>query len=341
MIKSLQSLRFFFAVLIFLHHSAINWPAFGSFPVSFFLILSGFILMRGYGDRVCQMSFFTFFIKRMRRIYPTHLLCLVIALIVSLYIEKPINWLNTLPSFFVLQAWVPVQDVYFAGNSVAWYVSVCTFCYALFPFLAKVVKRNPMVVMLFSVGIYLTACLLVPLGFQHPILYINPLFRLVDFILGMWLYEMINKKQVENYMNKILDKSSTSKFFIESLPFILGLLAIVASLNMGNVFMLAAFWWAPSLIIIFIFYFLDSSPGFITRLLHHSFFVTLGSISYAFYMLHISILIINNYFMEIYPINYVLDGLVVLTIIVVIAYIVTYYYEPLFKKSNKTYNEKI
>ena len=333
MIKSLQSWRFFFALLIFLHHSAWNLPAFGSFPVSFFLILSGFVLMKSWGDRISTMTFKSFFSRRFLRIYPTYLLCLVFALIVSICIARPIDWIKTIPSFVMLQAWFPEKAIYFGGNSVSWYVSVIVFCYAVFPFLARVLKKMPDLVFI-PVCLYLCACLVIPKSCQHAFLYISPLFRSVDFILGMWLYECIENGRLREVKKSIVGLRTSLKLILEAGAFFICLLAIVLSLRFENAFTLAAFWWCPSLLIIAVFYIMDGDPGPLTRLLQNKVFVLLGAISYAFYLLHISILGINNYLMDIHPINYVVDGVLVLSVTIVLAYIVTYYFEPLFKKNS-------
>lgn len=337
MIKSLQSLRFLFALMIFLHHSALNWGALGAFPVSFFLILSGFVLMKGYGSRINDFSYFAFLKKRIQKIYPTHVLCLLIALLVSLIIVRPVNLLNTVPSFFMLQAWIPSKEVYFAGNSVSWYVSVIVFCYALFPLLVKCIKKYPTITMAVSVGLYIIAGFIVPEKLEHAVLYINPLFRIVDFILGMWLFEALESDRFSEVARKVSNLKTGSKFLLESIVFAISLLFIVVSLKIESQFTYAAFWWIPSLLIIYTFYTLDASPGPLTRVLHSKWLVTLGSISYAFYLLHISVLTLNDHLMDHHPINYLLDGIIVLTITVILAYIITNYFEPLFtkKKSNE------
>lgn len=85
MIRSLQSWRFIFALMIFLHHFPVDgkglFEAGGSCGVSFFLILSGFVMSAGYGEKVLQNDFNygNYFKKRLTRVYPLHLLCLCVA----------------------------------------------------------------------------------------------------------------------------------------------------------------------------------------------------------------------------------------------------------------------
>ena len=335
MIKSLQSLRFFFALMIFLHHSALNLLVFGAFPVSFFFILSGFVLMMGYGGRISSMSYGDFTLKRILRVYPTHILCLFIALFVSAIISYPIDWYNTLPSFFLIQAWIPLQEIYFAGNSVAWYVSDIVFCYLMFPLLVKVMKWNPSVSIVIVVICYLIGCFLIPSEYHHAFLYINPFFRVVDFMIGMWLCLILQQDFWIKVKDKMLKLGGWGKTLCESVPIIISFIAILISIKYENAFSYAVLWWVPSLVFIIIYSSLDSSPGLVLKLLQLKPLIVLGSISYAFYMLHRSILMVNNYLMNITPINYVLDGLIVLIVLIVLSYLVTYYFEPLFKKRRK------
>lgn len=87
MIRTLQSLRFLFVGMIFLSHFSYGTiPTFnfgGDCGVAFFFILSGFGISCGYGEHLLshQVTFRTFFLKRIIKLYPLHLLCLLAYLI--------------------------------------------------------------------------------------------------------------------------------------------------------------------------------------------------------------------------------------------------------------------
>lgn len=87
MIKSLNSLRFVFAFMIFLHHFSIGGSSVfregGNLSVTFFFILSGFVLAYSYGDNIFrkQVSYKEFIYKRINRLFPLHIFGFVIALI--------------------------------------------------------------------------------------------------------------------------------------------------------------------------------------------------------------------------------------------------------------------
>lgn len=77
--KSLSSLRFLFSFLVFIGHLGLTKVSVGH---AFFIILSGFILMYVYEKRLISNSISKkeFFLKRLKRIYPLHIITLLVAL---------------------------------------------------------------------------------------------------------------------------------------------------------------------------------------------------------------------------------------------------------------------
>lgn len=337
MIKSCQSIRFVFALMIFVHHSVLSITATGAFPVTFFLVLSGFVLMKGTNGGIeDQSQRFAFFLKRVSKIYPVHLLCLLLAISVFLLINRPIDWISLIPNVFMLQAWIPDERFFFSGNSVSWYLSVMVFCYAMFPLLAKCIKRWGWRFMVILLVVYSIAFALVPDTYVHKLIYVNPLFRIVDFCVGIWLYNLCTNGNLEGLTTR-LDKLTTAKKTLIELSLILiTIVFILASLKIEKRFAYACFWWIPSLLIIYLFFVFDKNGGLITKILNNRYLVVLGSLSFVFYMLHIQVLTINNYLMDnVISMNYYLNGVFVLLITTGLSYLITYYYMPLFTKSNK------
>lgn len=138
MFHVLQALRFGFAVMIFLHHVEL-FEAGGSCGVSFFLVLSGFVMSRGYAEKVAQPGFSWrhYMGRRILRLWPLHLVCLLVAVAVRvfLYGEEVGGWW-WLPNLCLLQSWLPYPHIYFSGNAVSWCLSDLLFFYALFPWLS-------------------------------------------------------------------------------------------------------------------------------------------------------------------------------------------------------------
>lgn len=186
MIATLQSLRFIFVMMIFMSHFAFRdiraFDAGGDCGVAFFFMLSGFMVSFGYGRQVREGSFryAGFLSRRIRKLYPLHILCLVFFLLVSgSAIDFPVV-MNAL----LLQSWVPDSTVYFSCNSVSWFLSSLFFCYILFPLAYRWVSAYGLGVVLV---LYTIVCILTPYDKVNAILYVNPLVRFVDFYIGMVL----------------------------------------------------------------------------------------------------------------------------------------------------------
>ena len=154
-LPALTSLRFFAALhVVFFHFlafkivSSAGWlgqiSSIGYVGVSFFFVLSGFILVYTYAGRDTQAR--DFWRARFARIYPAFAFSLLLTgpffFFATLMLNVPFfAWFSThlklvvLLVPFLLQAWVPLAAL--AWNSVAWSLSDEAFFYLLFPFLKK------------------------------------------------------------------------------------------------------------------------------------------------------------------------------------------------------------
>lgn len=145
-LDSLTSLRFFAAALIVLLHSKDsfeatkgNWPYQLAYGVSFFFVLSGFILTYVYADS--EFSVRDFYVSRVARIWPLH----VVTLTAFVLLMPPEAWTISGDSFIrtfltnllLLHAWVPNGEFNFSFNAVSWSISAELFFYIAFPFLAS------------------------------------------------------------------------------------------------------------------------------------------------------------------------------------------------------------
>ncbi len=204
-LKSLNSVRFFLALMIVLHHFNFDgvhpFTSFGPFSVTIFFILSGFCLSIGYGDKVLSNKFiFKDYIKRRCfKIYPIHIITFILAIAIPTYMairNGNIN-LHQIVIYFLnlclLQSWVPIERVYFSGNAVSWFLCDILFLYICFPFLYKALSKNlknkAIYIGLLIFG-YIVICFMIPGQYQHHIIYVNPLFRLMDFTLGIVLFKL-------------------------------------------------------------------------------------------------------------------------------------------------------
>lgn len=217
-IPALTSLRFPAAlwVVLFHVHEIGLWKGgiapyqatigLGYLGVSFFFVLSGFILVYVYSGRKIPKS--RFWQSRFARIYPAYLFSLLVTLPGLLYALPFIRQMHgsvplVVASFpLLLEAWFP--KVLFFWNPVAWSLSVEAFFYLLFPFLLQPVQRLrargvwTTMALAWAAMLALTSAyvLLRPDGVAHTssqdnllvwlaVVKFNPLVRLPEFLLGM------------------------------------------------------------------------------------------------------------------------------------------------------------
>ena len=330
MIKSLQSIRFIFALMIFVHHFCQpQIVQFGTFPVTFFLVLSGFMLTMGYSERILkgEITSLGFIRKRIIRIFPLNWVTLILALFV------PIDWNMNLHYYIVrvvnallLQSWVPLSSIYFSGNAVAWFLSDIFFFYLVFPFVLKILssKYNHLV-MAALLLIYMVLIQVIPDSWSHPFIYISPIFRIVDFCLGIYLYllwkSFPHNSKYSFCFNSVIELLACliSVFFVLVYPFI----AVRYSL--------ASLYWIPSVILILAFIKSESGGGgMLSRLLSCRYLTYLGSLSFAFYMFHLIVIhwnrdISNGTYFEN---GTILGSILCVAVTLILSHAYSFYLEP-------------
>ncbi len=144
-IAPLTSLRFFAAGAIVLHHlQGISGIPRASFPlglaVSFFYLLSGFILCYVYSDLDDGPKARRFYLARFARIWPLHVATLLFAALVLVpgYTDRSLG--AFIANALLVQSWWPSLSSVLSYNHVAWSISDEAFFYLLFP-LVMVTKR--------------------------------------------------------------------------------------------------------------------------------------------------------------------------------------------------------
>ena len=101
--------------------------------VSYFFILSGFVMIIAYGNKE-KIIFWDFLKNRLARIYPIYFLAIILILISKLLKE---NTSDLILNLLMIQSWVPSKAL--TVNFPGWSLSVELFFYALFPFLLNYV----------------------------------------------------------------------------------------------------------------------------------------------------------------------------------------------------------
>lgn len=150
-LDSLTGLRWWAAFGVFLHHMTNLAPlpvhaalSLGNYGVMFFFVLSGFVLT--WSAQAISTS--TFYWRRFARIYPAHLVALAVAIPVFYSLTpaaedwwvKPLDLGVLLLSVLLVQGWWREPTILFSGNPAAWTLTCEAFFYALHPYLSRVLR---------------------------------------------------------------------------------------------------------------------------------------------------------------------------------------------------------
>ncbi len=199
-LDSLTGLRFFAAWLVLQHHftnfaiipGLDRFTGFGATGVTFFFVLSGFVLTWSFRASDTPPRFYW---RRFARIWPLHFVTTLLALpVFYAWRDVPMDWTAVGLSILLLHAWVPTATTYFAGNPASWSLSCEMFFYALHPLFIRPAVRLGIVALGVAavavlVSLYVVADWSSVLSerVQGWLLYVSPLFRLGEFALGVGL----------------------------------------------------------------------------------------------------------------------------------------------------------
>lgn len=257
----------------------------GFVGVSFFFILSGFIITYNYQKKIEQRKVTKrqFWAARIARIYPLHLLTLLGVAFIGNYIA-PIGWIEGIKHFiaalFLLHPFIPEMDYFFYFNSPSWSLGCEQLFYLLFPFLALVFyKRQQVLWTLLACAVVIPVCMsLTDEANIRAYWYVNPLTRLPDFLVGMLIYHIY-----EWCHTKELSFGKASFFEVGAVAVFL-LFYLLSEDIVPKVFRYSYYYWIPISLIILIF---SLQKGLISCILTNKYLVIGGDISYSFYMIHL------------------------------------------------------
>lgn len=313
-IDALTSLRFFAAVAIVLHHSKsaftatswINSPIPLDYGVSFFFVLSGFILAHSHFESSSQPSVKSFYVARFARIWPLHIatffLCL--ALIPERARVSSDSFLTVFANLTLVQSWIPKAGYFFSYNSVSWSISTEAFFYLCFPFLIKNLSSTWhwkfAGVLTLSIAT-LTIASVLPIQPYDPnkpfevsrmgLTYISPLVRIIEFFLGMLTALAFRRAQ------RFLGRINTSTWTAMEIGALILIAPVSACSDYLTIFFrtvspygestaefLTHAGGAPAfMVVVFVMAF---GKGLITRILSLRPLVVLGEASFALYLVH-------------------------------------------------------
>jgi peptidoglycan/LPS O-acetylase OafA/YrhL len=207
-LNALTALRFFAALAIVVLHSKAAFHANAwidswiplEYGVSFFFVLSGFILTYTHPQTGFRASDRSFYIARFARVWPLHVV--TFALCLMLIPERarlaPDGFYTIIANLSLVHAWIPVAGFFYSYNAVSWSISVEAFFYLCFPFLLRNLDRTwhwkLLSVAALAAGLLTLATVLHVPGYDPAapfavsttgLAYTSPIVRLFEFLLGM------------------------------------------------------------------------------------------------------------------------------------------------------------
>jgi peptidoglycan/LPS O-acetylase OafA/YrhL len=308
-LDALTSLRFFAAFAIVIHHNRgfllpsetlAEWPL--GQGVSLFFVLSGFILVHVYPELPSKEAVRGFWLARIGRIWPAHLVALTLVLIITgtqtLGGHSPAIFLANL---FMIHSWIPSREYFFSFNALSWTISTELGFYVLFPFLIYRFGATWMWKLLAAAALLLgiiVSCTIWKIPSysdsyngvtNFSLLYISPLGRLFEFVLGMstalWWHRLRPLVGSNVWIWTLAEVAAVGAalwcmrygtyYLIQMAQLTKLPVAQEWLIHAGSCFSFAALIWIMA-----------SGTGLIGRFFSSPLFVFLGEISYATYMLH-------------------------------------------------------
>jgi peptidoglycan/LPS O-acetylase OafA/YrhL len=302
-IAPLTSARFAAALYVILFHTAyasgFQMPAWlrtfislGSASVSFFFVLSGFILAIVYLSSGREVDSRKFWIARFARIYPLYILLFVLDTPYILFQKAATQgWLSSawktsidfIAGVFLLQGWYPSLNTI---NFPSWSLSDEAFFYLLFPFVGLAIwKLKPRYAILFGFGLYVVT-VWVGLCFSHVGIapdhsFDLPLMRAAEFVLGIAACKIFIAASHHQKYRVLLHHAALPTI-------VLGIILLYLAASVPLPFpheMLSGVLLAPLSVALIVA--LSSEPAGIAGIMSAGLPVLLGESSFALYLLHV------------------------------------------------------
>lgn len=297
MIKSVQSLRFVFILLVVFSH--IYGKVFdfgGECGVSFFFMLSGFILSYAYGQRVADGTFSTraFIAKQLTRLYPLHLLTFAVMVLLDARLGILYEWYRLLPNALLLQSWIPDDSFFFVANGSSWFLSDLLFFYLVFALAFRVlVSLSPKQLAAMAATVllaYVVIAFSIPLRKVNAVLYASPLLRLIDFSIGILCCRLLASDWGQRFTRRLQTLSTTAMTLVEVLLIAGAVASFFVYEGMSLRLRCVALFWLYLPLLLVVYVGADKGRGVVTAIFHHPLMQWLGGVSFELYLTHYVVL---------------------------------------------------
>jgi len=306
-LDALAGLRFVAAAVVALAHLpavshdpelgrvGVRFLSEGLYGLTFFFVLSGFVLAYGYHERLAQptgASLKNYYIARIARIWPLHLFTLGLAIFLPIS-PQPGGVGPLIANAFLVHAWVPDLEYIQSYNSVSWTLSIEAFFYIVCPLLLWVLGRwksaGPIALYLAAVGVWLLTSAVVATQLADdagiwPLYICNvcPAVRFGEFAVGVLLGMAFVRGRMDSGLATGW-KARTLWTLLELFVVALVLLLIYRSHKVHLLYRMNGYYIPVVAVLVAVF---ARQKGYVSGLLGTRPAVYLSNISFAFYLLH-------------------------------------------------------
>lgn len=205
-LPEINAMRALAVLAVVVYHAFPSWAPGGFVGVDIFFVISGFVIARGYLDRLesGEVTFFDFYKKRVRRLLPASALVLLVTAFASVWILLPedlisFGWSLLAQPFFAQNLVFWAEGDYFSGPLAkpllhTWSLAVEEQFYLLWPLLILFFRRTRKWLLIIAVLsiISFAAGLLIEVRSPKTVFYLLP-FRAWQFGLGMIAFLLLDK----------------------------------------------------------------------------------------------------------------------------------------------------
>ena len=247
-----EALRVWAMMMVFLSHSSL-YPSGGMGAMTFF-VLGGFCMTLGYRDKILssQFNYLDFVKNRLLKLFPLHWITLLVAVLLQINDGSFVLSRKLIANFMLLQSWIPKMDYYFSFNAVAWYLSTLMLFIVLFPAIVLLIEKMTQLQRIISFLIllvgYLALLLSVPTSMYHPIIYISPMTRIIDSLVGVALAYLFTDIKSNS---SLLEYGKSSFSVVVVVVVVVGLMIMVNLISSKTLQYVSGIYWLPISIVIF------------------------------------------------------------------------------------------
>lgn len=348
---SIQGLRAIAFMMIFFAHCQILSPSCASLGVSIFVVMSGFLLeIRKSSDYIFECNFRNnvwYSYNKINKLYLLHIICMlmfILPLLVSDILKGTSiicsNVINMILNITLIQSWCPSIPISQSLNGVAWYLSLCTFLYAMYPLIHNIIRRLNMkkkYIILGLLFILMVLLRIITINFEGLdgtgsdwFCYVFPGYRLLDFSMACIIGNILKEKNGEIKLNKIHFTVFEIMCIVLSIMLCIIQNRLITS-SFGKIVLTSAIIDFPlSIMMVVLMYY---GNGFVSILLNNNVIVKIGNMSPYLFLTHYVLIIYAKKMVSL--IIQKENRLYVAVVTLVISIIMAWLYEKVIRKKGR------